>query len=85
MPTYAFRNKDTGEEFEKFMSISAREEYLKENTNIETIICAPAVVDPATIGVQKPPSDFQKYVIDGIQRRNPGASGSKKYSIPKEW
>ena len=29
MPTYAFRDKTTGEVFEKFMSISAREEYLK--------------------------------------------------------
>ena len=34
MPLYDFRNKDTGEVFEKFMSISAKEEYLKENPNM---------------------------------------------------
>jgi len=31
MPTYNFRNKTTGETFEKFMSISARELFLSEN------------------------------------------------------
>jgi len=34
MPTYDFRNTDTGEEFEETMGISAKEEYLKENPHI---------------------------------------------------
>jgi len=36
MPTYNFRNKETGEITEEFMSISAREEYLKENVHLES-------------------------------------------------
>ena len=35
MPTYNFRNKKTGEITEEFMSISAREEFLKKNKNLE--------------------------------------------------
>jgi len=42
MPTYAFRNKKTDEHFDKFMSISAKEQYLAENPDIEQVISAPA-------------------------------------------
>lgn len=38
MPTYTFRNRDTGEDFDKFMSISAREEYLRDNPHLDPII-----------------------------------------------
>lgn len=35
MPTYNFRNKKTGEITEEFMSISAREAFLKKNKHLE--------------------------------------------------
>ena len=34
MPTYSFRNNDSGEEWEEFFSISGKEEFLKENDHI---------------------------------------------------
>ena len=34
MPTYSFRNNDTGEEWEEFFSISGKEEFLKKNDHI---------------------------------------------------
>ena len=34
MPTYSFRNNDTGEEWDEFFSISGKEEFLKENDHI---------------------------------------------------
>jgi hypothetical protein len=37
MPTYDFLNTETGEEFEAFMSLSAREQYLKDNPNIQQV------------------------------------------------
>ena len=37
MPTYSFKNNDTGEEFEQFMSMSARAQYLQEFSNITTM------------------------------------------------
>jgi RAB protein geranylgeranyltransferase component A len=44
MPTYTFRDKNTGETYDKFMSMSAREEFLLENPNIETVIGAVATI-----------------------------------------
>jgi len=38
MPTYRFKDTTTGEEFEKFMSISNREQYMKETPNIEAVM-----------------------------------------------
>ena len=38
MPTYDFKNTETGEIFERIMSISAREEYLKENPHIQQLL-----------------------------------------------
>ena len=35
MPTYDFRNKDTGEVIEKYMSISDRTQYLLDNPQME--------------------------------------------------
>ena len=49
MPTYDFKNKETGEEFEKFMSISAREEYLKENPQIQQMLGATSTVSGVSI------------------------------------
>ena len=37
MPTYDFIDTETGETFEKLLSISAREQYLKENPNIQQV------------------------------------------------
>ena len=31
MPTYRFRNKDTGEEFDHFVKMDDKEAYMKEN------------------------------------------------------
>ncbi len=44
MPTYEFLNTKTGEEFEVLMKISEREEYLKNNPHIQTVLTAPALV-----------------------------------------
>jgi len=33
VPTYAFRDKETGEVFEKFLQMSSRERFLEENPN----------------------------------------------------
>lgn len=35
MPTYNFRNKETGEETSEFMSISALDQYLLDNPHLE--------------------------------------------------
>lgn len=74
MPTYQFRNLDNGEEFERFMSISAREEYLKDNPNIISILSsAPALGDPVRLGIRKVDGGF-KEVLQKIKSRTPGST-----------
>jgi hypothetical protein len=67
MPTYAFRNKQTQEVFEKFMSISAREQYLAENPDIETVVSAPAIGDMTNN--KKPDAGFRD-VLKEIRRKH---------------
>lgn len=42
-PTYSFINNDTGETYDLFLSLSEREEHLKQNPNITQQICSPAL------------------------------------------
>lgn len=74
MPTYTFKNKDTGEITEKFMSMSAREDYLKDNPHLETFIGgAPTLVDPVRLGIRKVPDGFRE-VLNKIHERMPGST-----------
>jgi|LakMenE01Jun11ns_1017448.scaffolds.fasta_scaffold9842512_2 hypothetical protein len=74
MPTYTFKNKETGEVFEKFMGIAARDEYLKENPNLEPMISgAPTLGDPVRLGIRKVPDGF-KEVLNKIHERMPGST-----------
>lgn len=41
MPTYSFRDKNTGDEFDLFMSISELDKFLEENPHIEKLLSAP--------------------------------------------
>lgn len=76
MPLYDFRNKDTGEVFEKFMSISAKEEYLKENPNIEPMLGMNALIDPVRLGVRRPDQGF-KEVLQRIHEKTAGSQLNK--------
>lgn len=73
MPTYKFRDKDTLLEFEKFMSISAREQFLLDNPNYETCVNgAPMVCDPVRVGVTKKDTGF-KEVLQKIHQKTAGS------------
>jgi hypothetical protein len=77
MPTYNFRDTTSGDVIEKFMSISAREEFLKENPQYETMITgAPMLVDPMRVGIRKRDTGF-KDVLQQIHERTPGSDLKK--------
>ena len=81
MPTYEFLNTETGEEFERLMSISAREEYLKENPNITPIISAPSIVSGvSTINSKqgKVPNGF-KEVLSKVAEAHPTSTVGDRY------
>ena len=86
MPTYFFKNKETEEEFEVFMSIAELDGYIADNPQLQQIPTAPAIVDPINIGVKKPPADFQKNILGRIKAAVPGntAIANKRWDIPKE-
>lgn len=41
MPTYSFKDKNTGKEFDAFMSISELDKFLEDNPHLEKLISAP--------------------------------------------
>lgn len=78
MPTYEFRNKETGEVTEHIMRISEREQFIKENPHLEqTITSAPAFAgDHITI---RKDTGF-KEVLQRIHEKTPGSQLDKTSS-----
>lgn len=78
MPTYSFRNKETGEIFDQSMRIAEREEFLNQNPHLESIITqAPAFAGDHII--YKRDSGF-KEVLQKINERSPHNDLSKTSS-----
>ena len=77
MPTYNFLNTNTGEEFESFMSIGAREMYLKENPHIQPIVSAPAIV--SGVSSQMRMSDGFKEVLSKVSEAHPTSIVADRY------
>lgn len=78
MPTYEFRNKETGEVTEVFMKMSAKDQYLIDNPHLEqTMTQAPAFSgDHITL---KKDNGF-KEVLQKIHERTPGSVLNKTSS-----
>lgn len=73
MPTYTFRNKETGDTFDQVMKISERDQFLEDNPHLESIITgAPMMMDPVRAGVRKVDNGF-KEVLQKIHTRTPGS------------
>ena len=77
---YSFEDKETQEQFELDMSYDELLLFLENNKDVHQIFKM-NVVDPVGIGISKPPSDFQKYVL-GKVKQMPGA---QKDVIEKRW
>jgi len=70
MPTYKFLNNTTGEEYEEFMSISALDVYLQENSNVTQLVNgAPAIGDSVRLGIRKPDSSFRD-ILKNVKKEN---------------
>jgi hypothetical protein len=81
MPTYEFLNSETGEEFERLMSISAREDYLKENPHIVPVISAPTIVSGVSTSNSKQgkvPDGF-KEVLSKVAEAHPTSTVGQRY------
>ena len=76
MPTYDFRNNDTGEIFERIMSIASKEQYLKDNPHIDQVIMRAPQVNADPIGGNQHRRAF-KEVLNKIHTRTAGSDLNK--------
>ena len=70
MPTYEFRNKETGETFEQWMYMAEREKFLEENPQLEQIHTK-GISSVSGVNM-KVPSGF-KDVLKRIHKETPGS------------
>lgn len=80
MPTYSFRDKNTGEVFDKFMSMNSKEPFLTQNPHLEqTLTAAPAFTGDHISAVKKYDTGF-KEVLQKIHEKTPGSQLNKTSS-----
>lgn len=75
MPTYRFLNNETGEEFEDFMSISALDDYLKENPQLTQMINGAPLISSGR-GMGKPDEGFRDILREVKKNNSKGTSRS---------
>jgi hypothetical protein len=80
MPTYVFRNKETGEQFEKIMRISELDNFRNENPQLETVIQAVAFGDPTKLTSSRKFDTGFKEVLQRIHEKTPGSELNKSSS-----
>tara|TARA_R100000482_G_C5054783_1_gene114365 strand:- start:141 stop:440 length:300 start_codon:yes stop_codon:yes gene_type:complete len=76
MPTYSFKNNDTGEEWEEFFSISGKEEFLKENDHIVQLPSLVSIV--SDVGGIKNDGGW-KDNMSRIAEAHPGSPLARRY------
>ena len=69
---------ETGKEWEDFMSIAAKAEYLSKNPNIRQVICAPAIISGVGDIMSKTSSGFND-VLGKIAQANPTSPLASAY------
>ena len=79
MPTYIFKNMTTGEEFEKFMSISEKETYLKQHATIAQLPNAINFVGDHIMGVGPKNDEGFKERMSQIAAAHPNSHWADKY------
>tara|TARA_R100001591_G_scaffold114934_1_gene129889 strand:+ start:878 stop:1192 length:315 start_codon:yes stop_codon:yes gene_type:complete len=77
MPTYIFKNTKTNEVEEKFLSMSEREEYLKDNPDIEQVPTPINIV--GGVGGIKTDNGFNE-VLSKISEAHPTSALASRHS-----
>lgn len=79
MPSYTFTDS-TGKEWTEFMSLSEREDYLKNNPDVQQVLYPTPLLDPTSLSVKgvknKPDSGFRDLLKDMKKRHSGGLSKS---------
>lgn len=80
MPTYVFRDKETGEQFEKIMKMSELDMFREQNPKLETVIQAASIGDPTKLTTTRKFDSGFKEVLQKIHERSPGSELHKTSS-----
>lgn len=77
MPTYTFKNKDTGEFVEHVMKISELDDFKKANPHLErALVDAPNFGDPVRLGLRKN-DDGWRETLARVSEKTPGGKALK--------
>lgn len=78
MPNYRFRDRNTDEQWEEFMGISAADKYLEENPHIERMVNGfPMMASGVMHGAKSKPDDgFRDLLKDMKKKSEQGISRS---------
>ena len=77
MPTYCFRNNETGEVHEEMMKMDDREKYLKDNPNLTQVLEMPQIVS-GTDGLRKPDDSFRD-ILRNIDKKHKSRKNTMNY------
>ena len=81
---YSFIDTEDESEFELEMTYDQLKAFLEANPRFNQTFRM-NLGDPIRMGVTKPPSDFQKYVLGKVKETHPlGNAVERRYTIPKE-
>ena len=78
MPTYDFKDKETGEIQEFFIKMSEKDQFLKDNPNLEQIISAPNFITRRDGDVLKKAGSGWNEVLQKVGEAYPGSEVAKK-------
>lgn len=76
MPTYSFRDKTTGEIFDKILRISEREQFLTDNPNLEQVLLSAPQVSTDPLSGNQHRRAF-KEVLNKIHSKTAGSVMNK--------
>lgn len=77
MPTYAFKNLNTGELEEHMMKISELDKFKTDNPHLErALIDTPSFGDPVRLGLRKIDNGFRE-VLQKVAEKTPGGKALK--------
>lgn len=80
MPTYTFKNKETGEITEVVMKIAELDPYREANPHLETVIGAAMFGDPTKLSASRKYDSGFKEVLQRIHEKTPGSQLNKSSS-----
>jgi len=72
MPIYQYKNEETGEVSDKFMSIADMEQFEIDNPHMKKMIQPVAFGDSARLGIRKTDDNFND-LMKTIKKGNPGS------------